>query len=156
MKVIEIQVKRAHVGGEEYAVKFASKIEEGIDMSGVKEISLSRIPDHCFFSIATMSDHDSHTPRMYSKEEGNDYIKRICKDIVTAIAEKGVQAEVKFAFQEIQPKGMEGLVGPNEVIEYLKSGAGDVKTTGTTEASVEKPVTEDEGEDEDPDEKDDE
>ena len=46
-----------------------------------EEVTLARIPDHCFFALGDFRSHDNHTPRMHSTAEASKYMARIEADI---------------------------------------------------------------------------
>lgn len=45
------------------------------------EVSLSRKPDHCFYSIDNLPAHDGHAPGFKSSADLESYIKRVATDV---------------------------------------------------------------------------
>jgi|SRR3990167_7844344 len=56
-----------------------------LDLSNAAPISLARVPDHCFFSVEHLADHDYHTPTFLSRSDVLGYIRRIMKDITVSL-----------------------------------------------------------------------
>ena len=48
-------------------------------------VSLARNPDHCFFNLENLAEHDSHMPSFSSYEEAAKYRRRVLVDFACQI-----------------------------------------------------------------------
>ena len=81
--------------GQSYVAHFRGEVSDGVDEEKLPEVSLSRIPDHCFFRIDKLDEHDSHAPDFKSLEEVNAYIERVFRDIRDKLVELEIIVETE-------------------------------------------------------------
>lgn len=55
------------------------------DQEGLPEVSLARVPDHCYYPIDKLQEHNHHAPGFDSEEAANEYEQRVLTDIEKAL-----------------------------------------------------------------------
>jgi len=81
-----------------FVAKFRSNISGDVPPG---EVSLARIPDHCFFELDCLAEHDNHVPTFKSRELVEAYVDRVFGDIdgiVTAFRECDQSREVSWLY----------------------------------------------------------
>ncbi len=81
--------------GEWVTALFRSELVGNVDSYIAKKlkaatVSLARRPDHCYFSLLNLSEHDGHAPPWGSQREAADYVFRVLGDIQSAAASCGI------------------------------------------------------------------
>jgi len=104
---IHIEVKRIKFPDGQYIARFKGVVSEDVNKEILPIISLARNPDHCYFRIDLLQEHDHHAPPYQSKEDVDGYIQRVIGDIEIALEKVGLELgegtmEDKKAFTTLQ------------------------------------------------------
>lgn len=86
--MIRVYTRVADLGGGQKVVLFHGVTNE--DLEGWPPVSLSRIPDHCFFGIGSLHLHDNHSPPwdLYQGEDMEKYRQRVLDGIKAIVGAK--------------------------------------------------------------------
>ena len=90
---ISIEVERVKLPDGRYVAWFHPTVSEDVDVESLPMVSLARNPDHCYFRIDKLHEHDKHSPPMADKDAVNAYIKRVMDEVIDGLAKVGVQLE---------------------------------------------------------------
>lgn len=88
---VKVLVERIKLPDDRYIAWFKAELSDDIDVEKLPSISLARVPDHCFYRVDKLQEHNFHAPPYNSKEEVNEYIKRVVKDISVALEPLGIK-----------------------------------------------------------------
>lgn len=97
--LLEVFTRREKVSSGQIIVLFMTMT----DQEGLPEVSLSRVPDHCFYPINKLQEHNFHAPAFDSEEEADEYEKRVLTAIEKALEgyewkDSGVQVKRVYTF----------------------------------------------------------
>lgn len=90
---IQIEVQRIQLPGNRFLAWFHSAVSDDIDVETLPVVSLARNPDHCFFRVDQLADHDSHAPAFDDRPSVDAYIQRVHNDIANALAAMGIKMD---------------------------------------------------------------
>jgi hypothetical protein len=88
---IHIEVKRIKFPDGQYIARFKGVVSEDVNKEILPLVSLARKPDHCYFRIDLLQEHDHHAPPYQSKEDVDGYIQRVITDIGVALEKVGLE-----------------------------------------------------------------
>ena len=85
--------RRGKAGGASFKALFRAEMSN-VDVEALPKVSLARRPDHCYFRIDKMHEHDGHAPTFTTEKAVDAYIQRVFNDIKKAIAGKPLEIQV--------------------------------------------------------------